>query len=112
MKLYFLPKTRPGWWSAILTGAAFLPAAFFNMLPPNEGYSGIEYLRRNPLLAIGAALSLLCSAAACIVGLVAIFKRKDHSILVILCIAYIILSVIAAIGLLLFIYMIARAFTV
>ncbi|MBP1744515.1 MAG: hypothetical protein H6Q58_1493 [Firmicutes bacterium] len=87
MKISFLPKTRSGKWSVVLFAAyAVLVAAskFVSEIQNNT----IEYPNpfNSPLLGSLLYLTFFASFMASVIGLFAVFKKGERSILVFLAI--------------------------
>jgi len=98
MKLTFLPKTRLGIWSLVLTAASWILFIAGSLLPSKAGYSGLEIVNQNPLQAIATVLILAAGITAPIMGLIAVIKKQERSILVFLVIPTILTNIFMGIG--------------
>jgi len=83
MKLYFLPKTILGKWSACLIVAFVLLFVMFQILVAS-GQRGGETFLDNLLLTIPMFLAGICGISSLVAGLVGIIISKERSILVFL----------------------------
>jgi hypothetical protein len=81
MKALFLPQTTPGKWSAGLA-AGLIVFFLIARLIVASGQQGGETFFDNLAISIPMALAGLCGVAAFIVGLTAIIRHKERSILV------------------------------
>ena len=82
IKIIFLPRTRLGKWSIILTVVWFVLFVVGSVLPSKTGYSGFEIIIHNPLQTIITILLFGVSIATSITGLISVIKNKERSILV------------------------------
>jgi len=98
MKLTFLPKTRLGIWSLVLTAVSWVLFIAGSLLPSKEGYSGLEIVAKNPLQAIATVLILAAGITAPIMGLISVIKKQERSILVFLVIPTLFTNIVMGIG--------------
>jgi hypothetical protein len=88
VRIKILPKTRLGWWSmglAIAIPIFFLIGmSFANLLYESvpAGDTILEDVTARPALVIMMLAGMASGISACIVGLIAIIRRKDHALLV------------------------------
>ena len=83
MKIYFIPKTKWGKWSAGLLGGFFLSFLLMNFLVA-LGQRGGETFFDNLALSIPGILGALFVIGAFFSGIYSIFKRQERSVLVFL----------------------------
>jgi len=98
MKITFLPKTRLGTYSIFLTLVNMLIFIVLSLLPYKDGYSGLEAYLQNPIQGIGTVLLLVLGIAAPVMGLMAVVKKKERSVLVFFVIFSIIFSILNFLG--------------
>ncbi len=83
MKISFLPKTKNGKWSAVLFAALIIFLAYFFLMVNVFGQRGGQTFFSNLNLTIPMMLAWLSGMASFILGLMAFFKDKSVSVLVI-----------------------------
>ena len=83
MKIYFIPRTQWGKWSAGLLGGFFLFFLLMNLLVA-LGQEGGDTLFDNLALSIPAIFGGLCGVSAFFFGTYSIFKQQERSVLVFL----------------------------
>lgn len=98
MKITFLSKTLLGTTSIILSLVSLLFFIVLSLLPYKGGYSGFEAYRQNPIQGIGTVLILGLGIAAPIIGLIAVVKKQERSVLVYLVILSIIFTLLNLLG--------------
>jgi hypothetical protein len=81
MKSYFLPRTNPGEWSAILIVVLMVSFAMFYSFVAAGERGGMTFFS-NLLLAIPMVIAGISGIAAFVVGLVAMLRYRERSILV------------------------------
>lgn len=82
MKLTILPKTYSGKLAVILEIISIILFVVGSVLPSKLGYSGIDIIRNNPLQAIITVMIFAVGIGAAILGLTAVIKKKERSIIV------------------------------
>lgn len=88
MRISILPNTRLGWWSMGLAVAIpilfFIGMSFANYLYESvpAGDTILEDVTVRPALAIMMLAGMASGISACIVGLIAIIRQKDRTLLV------------------------------
>ena len=92
MKITFLSKTRLGTYSIFLTLISMLIFIVLSLLPYKDGYSGFDAYLQNPMQGIGTVLLLVLGIAAPVMGLIAVVKKQERSVLVFFVILSIIIS--------------------
>lgn len=85
MKISFLPKTKLGISSAILTLAFFLLLGFSIFISGFRWAAAEKQLFDNPVLCIPLLTAVACSVTAAVTGVLSAFK-KERSVLVLLCV--------------------------
>jgi len=83
MKIYFVPKTQWGKWSAGLFGGFILFFLLMNLLVA-LGQEGGETFFDNLALSIPGILGAICGVSAFFSGIYSIFKHRERSLLVFL----------------------------
>ncbi len=85
MKIAFMPKTRAGRWSVALF-ISFIALVIASMFVAEIQHNAIEYPNpiNSPLLGSLLYLTFAASIMASIIGLIAVFKKGERSILVFL----------------------------
>lgn len=83
MRIYLVPKTLPGKWSAWLIIAFFLLFAVFHLLVTSGQRGGATFFS-NLLLTIPIFLAAICGIAAFFAGLFSVIWRRERSAFVFL----------------------------
>ncbi|RJE48806.1 MULTISPECIES: hypothetical protein [unclassified Dehalobacter] len=84
MRITILPKSKSGKKSFILVIVSWILFVVGSVLPYKEGYSGLELILNNPLQVVITVLIFAAGIAAAIIGMKAVIRNKERSILVFL----------------------------
>ncbi|WP_368293938.1 hypothetical protein [Dehalobacter sp. TBBPA1] len=84
MRITILPKSKSGRKSFILVIVSWILFVVGSVLPYKEGYSGLELISHNPLQVVITVLIFAAGIAAAIIGLKAVIRKKERSVLVFL----------------------------
>jgi len=84
MKIYFLPKTTLGKWSAVCI-AAFIVLLLVARILVASGQEGGETIFSNLVIGIPMALACLSGVMAFLLGVFGIIAAKERSIIVFAC---------------------------
>lgn len=104
MKIHFLPKTNLGVWSVTLAIACPILYSVGAALPYDSAYSGLEGILQNPMQTIFSLLAIASGIAAGVTALLAVLRKQERSILVILMLPALVIQGFLLIGSLIYLF--------
>jgi len=108
MKITFLPKTKLGIWSVLLSIANLILFIIGSVLPSKAGFSGMDIVIHNPVQTMITILILVIGIISPILALIAVIKKQERSIIVFLIIPTLLANLLSVVGMILNIFFSVR----